>query len=261
MALSFNGTTDRINYTNVTNPAGAALSIACWVKSVVATGELPNRIWIVNRSGNTAQATAFSLQSSDGTLANMYLRFIRPGTVSTSLNSVVGVVNTTAWVHLVATSTASMLYADCHMYKDGVELTYGAGSNGSGEYSGVGLWAVGGQTYDDLRNLTGTLAEIGYWNRVITAGEIRALAHGATPRMFPSGLLWAPSLVRSAQDPITGQAGTLDGTTVAAHPPVLYPHRRRWWSVPVAAAAALRWPVIGSGIVGGKPTSPIGGAR
>lgn len=89
------------------------------------------------------------------------------------------------------------------------------------------------------RYWNGRLAEIGLWNRALSADEIAALADGFAPSLFPRGLIsYWPLMGRISpeSDWFGGQTGSLVNTPTAAdHPPKIIRARRRNRVFPVAA--------------------------
>lgn len=89
----------------------------------------------------------------------------------------------------------------------------------------------------------GKLAEIGLWNRALSADDIAALADGFAPALFPRGLIsYWPLMGRISPEPdwFGGQTGTLvNSPTYADHPPKIIRSRRRNRVFPVAAAATF----------------------
>jgi hypothetical protein len=80
--------------------------------------------------------------------------------------------------------------------------------------------AVNGQWYDD-----GNGAEFAYWNVALTDDEMVALGKGFSPFFIrPASRLFYWPLIRTVEDWHGGGISSAD-TTVADHPPVLYP---RW---------------------------------
>ena len=61
-----------------------------------------------------------------------------------------------------------------------------------------------------------------WWNRVLSAGEIAALAAGVSPMFSPVDMVLYTPMIRETTDYIGGTAGTLDGTSVAVHQRVIY---------------------------------------
>ena len=78
-------------------------------------------------------------------------------------------------MRLVVTHDGNMATASSvKMYKNGREYGYDwmAPQNGAGEYSGIGMWSVGGQLSVDTRCLDGTIGDMSYWNRVLSPAEV-----------------------------------------------------------------------------------------
>ena len=124
---------------------------------------------------------------------------------------------------MTGVQTCALPISGLHIYVDGSEASYSASQDGTATPNTAGLeWFVGSSWTADL-GIDGRLAELGWWNRVLDAGEIASLAAGFSPRCMPRGLKWAPDMVRPVTDPVTGQVGTLSGTSVLAHPAVFRP--------------------------------------
>jgi hypothetical protein len=135
-----------------------------------------------------------------------------------------------SWHHVAMTWDGDLDPSGVHIYVDGVEATYDHDNQSAGTpISGDGPWRV-------AANLNGRIAEVGWWNRVLTAGEMAALAAGYSPRFFLRGLKFAPDLRRETIDPISGRSASMYQVTVADHPPVLYPASARM-SSPAPPAA------------------------
>lgn len=128
-----------------------------------------------------------------------------------------------------------------HIYVDGSEIAYdtdvaaGAGQNASDAdgdlYIGNSSAAPGTRTFD------GELAEVGIWNRVITAGEIAALANSFAPLFFANGIVLYAPLVRGLVD-WKGNPPTENNTVVTPHPTIIRPTSPRMPAAPGNAAAA-----------------------
>ena len=128
------------------------------------------------------------------------------------------------WFHLFVTWDGSLIAANVHTYINNIEVSYATQDNGTGNLDApAGAWSLGGGKPQDNANLDGGLAAIGWWDRVLSADERAILAAGCSPRFILDGINFAPDLIRSQQDVISGEAGTLDGTDVRSHPPILFP--------------------------------------
>jgi hypothetical protein len=64
----------------------------------------------------------------------------------------------------------------------------------------------------------GRIADLGIYNRVLTADEAAMHADGAACTQFPRGLICHVNAIRDVHDIAGGLTGTITGTTVAAHP-------------------------------------------
>lgn len=216
MARDFNGTTDRIDYASAFDMTGQAITISCWAWFDAFTPAANKYLFNSAISGGGAGVVFQQQGANDGMLS-----FFRDGTTFLNRISTSSVVATTAWYHLCVThdgvfTTSSSI----HIYRNGTEVSYLSGQNGATETTANSGFSIGGRTSDDLRNHDGRIAEMGIWNRVISAGEIRALSRGLKPNHFPYLLKFYAPLIRDPND-VRGLTATLDGTTVIAHPRML----------------------------------------
>ena len=87
-----------------------------------------------------------------------------------------------------------------------------------------------------IRTWDGRLAEYAFWTRVLTVAEIAALAKGVSALAIPVGCMGYWPMIRDAKNLFNNTAPTTNALTVVPHPRIIYPKRRRIWSVPAAAA-------------------------
>ena len=218
MARGLNGTTDRIDYTCIDATAGQAQSFSALVYVDDAPAD-DERILEQHQVGDGTYAIVLQLS------ANRTFQFIG-NTDDATLKSYSDQdkIPLAQWFHLFVTWDGSLTAANVHTYINNVEVTYATQDNGSGNLDApAGAWSLGGAKYIDNKNLDGGLAEIGWWDRVLTTDERAILAKHYSPRFIPNGLKFAPDLIRNQRDIITGQAGTLDGTDVRKHPRIIVP--------------------------------------
>ncbi len=72
--------------------------------------------------------------------------------------------------------------------------------------------------------MSGSIAEPTIWNVGLTDAEIAILAAGYSPLFVrPQNLLFYAPLIRGLNDKVGGLILTATGTTVSAHPPIIYP--------------------------------------
>lgn len=233
MARDFNGSTDRIDWANVFTTSGQALTLSMWAWFDDATAANVAYLWVSSPSGGGAGTILY--QSTTG---NGYLTWFRLGSTAVVHESAADVVTTGVWTHVLATSDGSLLAAEHKIYVNGTEVTYSASQNGATETTANSTWSLGGRLLDNARNFDGRLAEVGVWNRVLSAGEIALLADAYAPIAIPSGLrFWAPLIGSTTEHNRLGAAAsTMDGTTIIAHPRVIYPSRTQVLVTPAAAA-------------------------
>jgi len=239
MARNFNGSTDRIDYASAFDTTGQAITISLWAQFDQPT---PGSSSYMFNSASSGGGPGLLLYVPAATNA---IQFFRNGSGSQlDKTTTTGLFTNTGWYHILATHDGVMTtHSSVHIYINGTEPSYGGGTNGSSEVTSNSGFELGGRSSDDARNFDGRLAEIGVWNRVLAAGEIAALAARCAPSFFPRTLKFYPNLIQSPNGAWgIARTGTLDGTTVVAHPPMRYPGL-----VQIASAA------------GGTPPPPVAG--
>jgi len=220
MGRDFGGSTDRIDYANVLSPGGnpQTWSFLVYPDSIAANQYL----LIVHHTGDTATAFLIHTHSSGSGRVGVIVQNDGGSNMVVATDN--DTIATGVWQHVLIHTDGSNTATNLHVFVDGVEASYNTQSDGDGTIrAGDGSWSIGGRIWDDTRNFDGRLANLGMWNRELTAGEIAALAAGYAPATIPRGLKWAPDLVRHQRDHISGKTGTLDGTTVVAHPRTIWP--------------------------------------
>jgi hypothetical protein len=224
VARDFNGSTDRIDYANVLDLAGSAMTMSAWVypETVNTTNDY---LMALNASGDSIVAIAMS---SDGTVDAGALTLVRFYITYREQHSRYGSgeLSTGSWQHVLVTSDSGARAENMECYVDGA--TPGTSSNLQpgeiAEFGSAGKWSCGGVSYSDSFCFDGRIAEIGVWNRELTAGEIAALAKGFSPLHFLRGLQFYTKLIgRKDIDIIAGKTPTYDGSTVIEHPRIIYP--------------------------------------
>jgi hypothetical protein len=203
----FNGSTDRIDWAAVANLTGSAVTVSAWVYSDGQAGNA-DYVLCLHRSGDAAIGLVVAVATATG------INFYRAGT--TALN-VIGTVTsiTSGWHNIICTHAGDITAAaTVHIYRDGAEAAeYPIATNGAAEYAPTGKWSLGGRVYDDARNFDGKLAQVGVWNRVLTAAEIAALAAGYAPSVAAaSGLQFYLKANTDSLVAAPGGEGTADGT-------------------------------------------------
>ena len=77
---------------------------------------------------------------------------------------------------------------------------------------------------DADRRLGGDMAEWACWGRALDASERAGLAKWYSPLFYP-GWKWYVPMIRAYQELIVPLTVTNDGSTIAPHPPIIYPSR------------------------------------
>lgn len=231
MARDFDGVTDRIDYANAGNyDSQVACTISIWVYAETAVVQLAQFFWGSMNATNDGIANRFTV--------NDFAVGFNANTDNTNLvrlsddDSMSG--NT--WEHVLVTWDGTLTATGVHIYVDGSEVSYQTTTNGIGNLiPGIGRWCLGSRFFDENHRYDGRLAAVGWWDRVLSAGEIAALAAGYSPLFFLNGLQFAPDLIRHPRDPVSGRIATLDGTSVIAHPRIIEEGSARGvWAVAAA---------------------------
>ena len=226
MARNFDGLTDRIGWSApVIWGTGQAFTISMWVYDVTRSGGGNGRYyWIAHQSGDAAIGVILY----DINLSTSYTVYASGSTSMNRQATGASFFGTGSWYHLLATWDGTMTDATtAHIYTNGSEVSYAAANNGATQNTPSGSWSAGGRIFDDIRNVAMRHAELAVWNRVLSAAEIAILADGYSPLFINNSLVFYPQsgMVRETpNDYISGNAATLDGTTVIEHPPgIIYP--------------------------------------
>ena len=219
----FTAATNRIDWASAANLTGSATTIAFWLK--VDTIPANGYIVCIHDAGDAS----FGIMVNISDAANGYIGMLVNGATDLQRSSAAGAVTTGAWIQFTVTWTGAInSYAGVHIYKNGTELSYSINTNGATETTHSGSWSLGGRIYDDTRNLAdGKIAQVGVWNRVLTAGEIASLAAGYAPDLAAaSGLQFYFKGKTASLTATPGGDGTADGTTqltgVGTGPTIIY---------------------------------------
>ena len=237
MAIDFDGATDRVDYANQVDLSTlSGMTISCFINRDVASAVSE---YLVNfESGGTVKTITWIsnnelLGCSIGrATANQFRHANGPVVTDGQYDSV------------IVTWAGGTPATDIKIYVNNVEVTYQGGGdeqNGVGAVAATDAIALGGRNSSDTRNFDGKEAEVAIWDRVISAGERAGLAAALSPAFYPNGLRFHSEMIRLQRDRITGVVGVLDGTSVVAHPRMIYPAPTRIIHVPAAAVTTSPW--------------------
>ncbi len=230
MALTFDGTDDQLLLSSapVTAPP---LTMAAWFRTSLTAGGTVAIITIRGTAAPTIEYFSLGLNPSAG---GDEVRF----EVSSALGGAAamgGGYTANIWNHVAGVEIATNSRA---VYLNGV-------SEGTETTTVIPLLlnetsiAQGG--LGSSRFFKEDLADIAVWNRALSAGELALLADRYAALFLPSGLVFYAPLIRDLTD-LRGGILTPTGTTVSAHPPIIFPHSRRHRFIAGAAAATIAAP-------------------
>lgn len=122
----------------------------------------------------------------------------------------------TAWTHILVERTGTTIA----IYKNGTQT--GSGSNASLDALNAGAsFKLGNNAYNNGTFL-GDMAEWAKWDRALTTAEKAGLAAGYAPSCYPNSLMWYVPMIGNYVELVKGIAVTNSGTTVSAHPRIIY---------------------------------------
>ena len=155
-------------------------------------------------------------------------------------------VSTGVWTHVGLTYDGALTTNDPIIYLGGTSQTISETVTPTGtlELDEASDFVVGNNATPGVRPWDGALAEVGYWNRILTAAEIGILADAYSPLFIPNGLeLYSPLIGNNSPEsnPMGSGTGTITGATKDSHPRIIYPssgQMRRFTTAAVGGAAA-----------------------
>lgn len=220
-ARNFNGSTDRIDWSSISDLIGKPMTVSAWIK--IDTFKANQYIITTHNSGDTAWGRVFNIIQSDTVY---HLNFVFNRTSQTSIGSNTDIASLTGrWVHVLVTYNGlGFLYTDLQFYIDGSATGTHTELAGSGtENNQQGSWSIGGRIYSDDRNIDGSIGEVAVWDRVLTSDEITYLAQMSpleSGTNICEGLLFCVH-PDEPKDLVTDATGTLDGTTLLYGPDLI----------------------------------------
>lgn len=249
MARTFaNATT---NYLNVGDAAaidisGTAFSISCWVN----VAALSARQGLIVKRGTLYQFE-LRIEATTGIVT-----FIIDDGTSVFNSATASAVTAGSWYHILAVKNGTGAGA-LYVYLNGTKGTATTSNVSVNASDGSLLFGCGGTAGSRSNALNGDLAEVAIWPTVaLTDAEAVSLAKGFSPALIrPASLegYWPIDGRGSPEiDRANGNGATVNGTSAAAHPRMLYPTRGQVGIRPLRSGAA--------GITQGADTVSAAGA-
>lgn len=156
----------------------------------------------------------YALETSTTPRLRIHIPFVAFITSTTTLS-------TGVWYHGFVTRGASTW----NIYVNGVSEATGTNnpfSLDSNSDTVIGARKNSSGAYD--ANFDGLMAEMAFWDRELSAGEVAGLAKGYSPLFYRRGLIMYKPLIRDTTELIdTGGTWVVDGTVAANHPRIIYP--------------------------------------
>ena len=222
MSRNFVNDGNYINYPNSFNWQGEAITISLWFKEN-SGGDSASYFWHVGETDSSFGMALYIYNNPDNNF-----KFARWGTTEGNIRSGLDQFVAGTWYHLLATHDGVMTTCatTMHFYLDGTIMTPdGSEDNGVAEVSyGATNFSLGARNWETTRDYVGDMAEFATWNRVLSTDERLGLAAGYSPAYYPYSRINYMKLIRSPIDEVTGNQGSLSGTTVTEHVPgITYP--------------------------------------
>lgn len=215
MARTFDGTNDKIAF-------GASASEDLTTFTAFAWINFPSNFTaerqILAKTNVSYQAK--QLLQTLGAGQNDFAVHLGRATTAMQSYSAANALTAGVWNAVLSTcdgTNAPKLYV-ATMGNDLAEVTYGTQIAGSGSFhdlSAVPL-TVGSRDPNDTY-WTGQIAEVGLWNRVLSAAEIQSLGRGYAPSFFPDGLVqYLPLSGQNSPEPRYGSGNATEGVVTEA---------------------------------------------
>lgn len=237
-----------LEYASAAIISAEPLTIAGWGRSdSITVNQVVGAIWSFEVGGSEGWRIRFSGAVASDPIEATHTQ--NGGATGTSASATGYSAN--VWTHAagVFASTTSRI-----AYKDGVAGT--ENTTLSQTSAGIDRTLIGAR-YENTPAITdafsGDIAEVGFWNVALTAGEVAALAKGVRPLLIRPASLVAYYPIMGRYSPeinlVDTTVMTVTGAAQSAHPLAVYPRRRMARRFKPAAAAGG---ITGGPLVGGR---------
>jgi hypothetical protein len=215
MPRSFDGITDRVDWTNPYNQSGNPITISLWVKPRIASVSASEYLIVSHVAGDASFGSFILTRDAGPRLAFLGIFSSVNLAIATGLN----VLSTTEWTHIVVTWDGSTPTTSVKIYSNNVDQGQANVVNGSGTPGdGSGSLSMGGRIFDNNRNYDGSLCYAAVWDRELSEDERFTLFERMHPTFIRNGLVWASDLegFYGTDNLVANNPATLDGTAAIA---------------------------------------------
>ena len=197
--------------------AGGGMTISAWI--------LPDNMGEGNEGVllGKINTTGWNLRFINGT--TNALRFAHAGGALLQRTMANSLLTLDVWSHILLTWDGSNTAANVHIYLNGSEVTYQTTINGATLSTDADQPLFIGAQPGGVRDWNGSIAEVGIWNVILSAGEITSLAKGAssaTVRTAAQRPFYAPIWgVASTEPDLSGNKNNcaVTGAVLSNHSP------------------------------------------
>ncbi len=170
--LNFDGVDDRVNAGSGASLDNlAAMTLTAWIKADTLGEGGKGRIVDKTTTVNPDNGWLFFL---DGT--NQVSFSVDYTTANLKRSTAINAVSVGTWIHVVATWTGSATATNIKFYVNGVETSYGTGTDGTGSRVNDGTANLSiGTDSTTARTFDGVLDDVRAYNRVLSTTEITAI--------------------------------------------------------------------------------------
>ena len=171
--IDFDGSNDRIDFNPVMDLGVGAFTIIILSRHDVLSQTNSQYLFNINRSGDASYGLTI-LQSGSSVSGRLLISQAGTSVYLQRLSATSTIaINTPYHLAFTYNGAAWGTYTNYSIFKNGIEVSYGTGTNGSGtRYTGIGKWTVGGITYADTGAFNGKIGGVWVWNRCLSQDEI-----------------------------------------------------------------------------------------
>lgn len=255
MAYDFDGANDNIVYGDLPTLSDAtSLSCSVWVWNDAITADMTVVTNFDSTAGNAGYRLYFDDVGSISGRTDVYNVVVDEtngaGGTPVRIESATNSAKANQWQHVFTGAEAGSA-TGLQIWIDGAEDANSPASLAALADLGNSNapWTIGENPSAGAADRDGRVAELAFWNRILTDDEILILSKGFSPLFIKKGLIFYAPLVRNTGDVKNGATGTATGAVPIDHPRIIYPKSYFGTFVPGAGAATSIKDLISLGML------------